>query len=393
MSLILHQVTSALDQGDGASLIESLAVALKEGVPPAALAQTGLEWMLIESGWDLRGAQWSHAFLALEAAHELALLRSESIGAAAVAGALVLLDGSTSTRSRPYQPALEPGIPEDLEEAVLDSDLGRAERSLSAAFFAGDFESRWFDLALSNFEGWGHRPLMAFHSWRLQESLRAPPGWLFRAAVAHGIPWDLHRERQGSSAAGAKVTTSSDFAESILRLEGRATTERALADGVPAALLVEGLLLSACRIFSALPQLRQLHGVTVSRACGAAILHHGAGAAALVRLTGFVEEGWREALASGRVRVPQRTPVLGTPWRAKVEDAEAQLVERDATPNFGHQIKLVEACGGLDELMDPALARLWSREVLSAALEKATPWRRVWASLCRHLDEDSESPS
>ena len=74
MSPILHQVTSALNRGDGASLVESLAIALKDGVPSVALAQTGLEWMLIDSGWDLRGAQWSHAFLALEAAHELALL-------------------------------------------------------------------------------------------------------------------------------------------------------------------------------------------------------------------------------------------------------------------------------------------------------------------------------
>ena len=393
MSLILHQVTSALDQGDGASLIESLALALKEGVPPVALAQTGLEWMLIESGWDLRGAQWSHAFLALEAAHELALLRPGPIGAAAVAGALVLLDGSTSTRNRPYEPGLVSGAPEELEDAVLVSDLGRAERSLSAAVFTDDFESRWFDLALSNFEGWGHRPLMAFHSWRLQESLKAPPGWVLRAALAHGIPWDVLAEREGSSAAGVRVTTSSGFAEAILRLEGRPAAERALVDGVPAATLIEGLLLAACRIFSALPQLRQLHGVTVSRACGAAILHHGAEAPALVPLTGFVEEGWREALASGRVRAAQRNPVLGAPWREAIEDAERQLVERDATPNFGHQIKLVEACGGLDELMDPELARLWCTEVLSAALEKATPWRRVWVSLRRHMDEDSESPS
>ena len=58
-----------------------------------------------------------------------------------------------------------------------------------------------------------------------------------------------------------------------------------------------------------------------------------------------------------------------------------QLCERDATPNFGHLVKLTEASLGIRRMLGDGPAEVWATEILRAGLRRGTPWRRVWATV------------
>jgi hypothetical protein len=394
-----QRVRIALERGDSAGLLVAIAEALRAGSSARDLAEVGLRFLLKDSGWELRGARWSHAFLALEAAHQLALSMPTDIAEPAVAGALAFLDGSSPTRGRPLDPQVE-GQDRDLfETAILRSDLTVADSALVDLMDQPDLERRWFSIALTNFEGWGHRSLIAMATWRLAAHLDLPKGWLLRAGLRNWIPWDgepelvVARRDEGPGVAVRLPSDSGTLAEavgtSILTGNGAQAVADALAQGTPAAPVVDGILRAACRSCSALPELRQIHSVTLSRAVAEAVLFHGSDPdLALPRLAAFVGEGWQLALKSGRIVPGQDAPELGSPGSPPEDGLAAGLCRREATPNFGHLIKLVEVTSSLPGLMAPEEGERWAGAVLRAAEGKATRYRRVWATVVRHRAEN-----
>ena len=104
-----QRIRQALQRGDSAALLQGVAEAFREGSSPRVIAEEGLQHLLVESGWELRGARWSHAFLCLEAAHRLARSERSELAQPAVVAALAFLDGSSPTRDRPLDPALSGG--------------------------------------------------------------------------------------------------------------------------------------------------------------------------------------------------------------------------------------------------------------------------------------------
>jgi hypothetical protein len=363
--------------------------------------------LLEDSGWELRGARWSHAFLCLEAAHQLAQQASDEVAQPAVASALAFLDGSQPTRERPLDPELAPARGFDFEGSVRRDDLPAAEAALIALSDRSELERRWFDLALSNLEGWGHRPLMALATWRLGLQLEAPRGWLLRAGLRHWLPWEEERGLDlalgsqpagGGAGAGEAMVASAEqvsaegIGTAILEGQGPTAVAAALSQGADVAAIGDGILRAACRSFAALPELRQLHGVTLARAVVTAVTNHGASPTpALPSLAHFVAEGWAAARRSGRIIAGAEHPELGSPGSPAEPEIAVQLCRREATPNFGHLIKLVEASSALPSLMAQGQGDQWAGEILRAAQRKATPYRRVWATVRRHMDLRPES--
>lgn len=387
----------ALREGDSAGVLGAVGDELAAGCPAADLARVGLRFLLECSGWELRGARWSHAFLALEAAHQLALVAPDEVAEPAVTGALAFLDGSVPTRQRPLDPALSGIAPSGFEAAVRRGDLEGAESALVALSEAphlrsSDLEKRWFSLAASNVEGWGHRSLMAMSTWRLEAAGDFPKGWLLRAGLRHWLPWEPESESNAAAPGTAPGPIASvsipDFVgTAVLTGCGPDAVTSVLRDGAAPAQVVDGLLQAACRSFSALPELRQLHSVTVGRALAEAVLYHGVPAEfALPRFAAFVAEGWQLGLRSQRVPTAAAAPVLGEPEAedgGDLDDLAAVLCRRDATPNFGHLIKLVEASYALRGLMSEGLGERWVVEVFRFAESKATRYGRVWATVAR----------
>ena len=392
-SAVKIRLSKVLGSGDGSGLLAWMRREVEAGVCPQRLAEDGLRLVLARGGGDLRGARWSHAFLALEAAAELARACPREVALPAVVNALAFLDDSEPTRSRPLGLADGPGDPVEFEAAVVRSDLAEAEAQAVALDRDGRLEPVWFRLAASNLEGWGHRSLIALALWRLRPHLRDERERLIRAGLRHWIPWEvvpppppaeslpqeaIGRLKQSAGGPGVPIV----LANLLLEGHGESATGYCLSQGWAVTRVADGLLRAACRIFCALPELRQLHAVTVGRALVQAVLHHGlAPSPTLEHVARFVGESWVLALKSGRVLVPDRVRKLGAP--AGCDDSGRLLVELcqyDATPNFGHLIKLVEASVALQSLgTDAELAR-WSSSVLAAAHRKATPWRRVWAT-------------
>ena len=393
----------ALKQGDSAGLLVAIGDALAGGSSAEDLAQVGLRVLLEGSAWELRGARWSHAFLTLEAAHQLALVAPGQVSEPAVTGALSFLDGSVPTRERPLDPALGGLNPSDLETSVRGGDFVAAEAALvslveSSGVESSGLEERWFSLAASNLEGWGHRSLIAMSTWRLELGADFPKGWLLRAALRHWLPWEAESELN-SAASGpapprlASLSIPEYVGTAVLTGSGPAAVGLALREGAPPARVIDGLLRAACRSFTALPELRQLHSITVGRALAEAVFDHGVPAQfALPRLASFVARGWQLALRSQRVPVAAATAVLGEPEipdGADLDDLAAVLCRRDATPNFGHLIKLVEASYALRQLMEERAGERWVYEVLRFAEHKATRYRRVWGTVARRRGEKS----
>jgi len=180
--------------------------------------------------------------------------------------------------------------------------------------------------------------------------------------------------------------TAESIANAVLAGCGPSFVSSALAAGVSSSTIVEGITQAACHVFSALPELRQLHGVTVSRAVGEGVLFHRASPrVALVELARFVGLGWSSAQRSGRILPGREVSHLIEPGLDFDPEISLLLCQREATPNFGHLIKLVDAASALPALMSPGLGERWAGEVLRAASRKATPYRRVWATVQRHL--------
>ena len=390
-----QRVREALQKSDSSLLLSTLAEGFSEGVPAREFAEEGLRFLLQASEWDLQGARWTHAFLCLEAARSLSLGGREELARPAVASALAFLDGAKPTRGRPLDPNLVGGDPSRLEDWVYGGDLRRAESALIALLPEADFEKRWFNIALSNLEGWGHRALTALACWRLEHALQVEPGWLFRAGLRQWLPWEEDRTANSSvvqrnSSLGAMPSREEEqgiwIANKVLQGVGAAAVSHGLECGWSSESVIDGILRSACRIFAALPELRQLHGVTVGRAYAEAVLHHGAAAKdALPKLAGFVGDGWRMAQRSRRIMPGQEKSELGVPGPVAERGMDVSLCCREATPNFGHLIKLVDAVGALPSLMSDDGGARWGGDVLRAAQRTATPYRRVWATVSRQM--------
>ncbi|MEE2830400.1 MAG: hypothetical protein VX498_14525 [Myxococcota bacterium] len=370
-----------------------LGEAVDQGVPASRLASLGLRLALDRSQGDLRGARWCHAFLALEAAGELAAHCPAEIALPAVVNALVFLESSEPTRFRASPDESRPADPEAFAHAVCRGDLPEAEAHALALDRAGELEQPWFQLASSNLAGWGHRPLIGLATWRLRSRLPEESERLVRAGLRHWIPWEQLRGERGAaplSSASAKrleaCSAGEEFvtalSEVLLAGEGDGVVGHALEQGRSPTELVDALLRTACRVFAALPELRQLHGVTVTRALGEAVLDRAAPAATVLRSAAlFVVEGWLLALKSGRVLPEAAHYRLGVPTEGPEASLMKELCERDATPNFGHLVKLTEASLGLRSMLGDGPAQAWATEILRAGLRKGTPWRRVWATV------------
>lgn len=397
-----HSVRRALDSGDSSELLAQLRNALSAGTSPLELGREGLLHAMDRSG-DLRGARWSHAFLTLEAALRLAQSAPLDVAFPATVNALAFLDGSDPTRTRGLGESLADVRGSELAEAVRGGDLPRSESAALALARDSQLEGPWFELATSNLEGWGHRPLVALAVWRLRELLPSEEERLIRGGLRHWIPWELGPPLAAGGPLGPEearqldsASSPSELAEAVANLllqgQGVEAVQRALATSESTQAVADGLLRAACRVFSALPELRQLHGVTVGRAVVEAVLRRGAPAdPALILLANFIGEGWSLALKSGRVLPEHSSRRLGSPGPPGEAQLAVGLCQREATPNFGHLIKLVEASQGLGGLMEAEAASGWAAEVLRAASRKATPWRRVWATVSGELPKAAQS--
>ena len=74
-----QRVREALQESDSSSLLSALAEGFLEGVPARDFAEEGLRFLLESSAWDLQGARWTHAFLCLDAARNLAVSGPEEL--------------------------------------------------------------------------------------------------------------------------------------------------------------------------------------------------------------------------------------------------------------------------------------------------------------------------
>jgi hypothetical protein len=395
-----QRVREALEKSDSSLLLSVLAEGFSEGVTARDFAEEGLRVLLESSAWDLQGARWTHAFLCLDAARNLAVSGPEELARPAVSSALAFLDGSSPTRGRPLDASLTGAEPGRLEEWVYSGDLCRAESSLIALLPEADIERRWFDLSLSNLEGWGHRALTGSACWRLEQALDVESGRLLRAGLRQWLPWEEDRsadwtsEQSGPSLGSIPVGEEEQalwIANKVLQGVGARAVAHGLECGWSSESVLDGILRSSCRIFAALPELRQLHGVTVGRTFAEAVLHHGAAAkTALPQLAWFVGDGWRLAQRSRRILPGQEKPELGAAGPAAAPGLDVSLCSREATPNFGHLIKLVDAVRALPSLMSGDGGGRWGGDVLRAAERTATPYRRVWATVSRQMADRAE---
>ncbi len=371
-SPMLAAARSALEAGEPIELLAALEAALADGATARALTELGLTFALRP---PLRGARWTHALLALATASSLGDRLGDDVGLPAIVSALHFLCGSRPGPARPERPRFVPSTRIAWFEAGVGAGLG----------------------------GWGHHPIVARTAWDLTERFPHLADDVRTACVAHWTPPEREARPPARSPASGPApepgTTAPPLPSSgveraarvsearvreVLAGEAEETFAAALDDGEPPIELAAAAAVAAARACAVMAGLRQVHGVTVSRALLEAVTVEGLDVRpAVLGAARFVADGWRAALASGRVAGRLRDPRRHRP--ISPDDATSEVYARLAAPleltlSWGHPLKLVDACRDLAQRL-PEDQHEWLTSALEGSSrtwpESKRPWLQV----------------
>jgi len=422
-------LAAALDRGERGPVAEVVAEALAAGATPEQLARRCWSWALDRGGLETRGARWSHALLALAAASAIDSRLGPELGEAAIVNAIDFLSCARPSRVGGQEvPADRWQDPSSWCASLRRDAMAQADGQLVDLLGRPDsgdeLATAWFQAGSMTSSGWGHRAIGARSFWAVADAALASREPLLRAGLRLWLPFEATRGLQpalqrwaasglsaplvGDGSPGWRPVLGSgrlepvcgDPAEAALLsqaiLEGRGDQAflQALLAGTPPPVLAAAACTAACRVFVARPGLRQVHGVTFSRAILDVVQVMGVDVRAPLWLAqDFVAESWSMALRSGRVRHSGQALGQTSPPPTTVESRASAIraaCRVEATAAFGHTLKLCETCLDLECSLPKGLSG-WAVAALVAAEPTWPRGQRPWLATRRTEDQGSSS--